>query len=891
VWHRDRVLPLIGRDAERDALVAAFGRCRTQASQVVVVDGVPGSGSRGLVDALRRELTSRRLAHTWCATRAGPVGHLPYAALVPLLQPTDVTLDDLLRDLSHVPAPARAAVAGERLARAWAASATRQPLVLVAHDVHLLDPSTRGALVAALAALPRTHVLAVVTTEPDGQADALAALGVRLTLGPLAPSDARALAEQTLAGRPPGGWDPATVVQVARGLPGVIVGLARADDPGHPLGEWLDEQPGTAALLQALAWADGWLPGDEVAALAGTPAQALVRLDDAGALAWPPDRRGPVPAHAVWLVPVRVPPAPARAMARALAVALSQAGAPPAVLAGVREQAGERTAASAAWLLAADEAAAAMAPELEAEHLVAASACADGPTRARLLPRTAERLVSTGAAARAEALLDEGLAQLPRGAHASRARLLVLRYRARYHQGDLTGADADLDEALRLANGADDPAVAGEAAVLEALRVATRDAVRARRYADQAVALTTVATGRPSAAALGALAIAAGTQGDLAAALPTFDEALAEAERSHDPAAAGRIAANRIFVLWRAGEVPALARAVDDELDRLQRLGLVRSAGGHLLVARGVALQTLGEWDELVRHLDAQLAQAHLLSDDVACLLMLLQVELAAARGDRDAARAALGALEGRPALASPEVAYEHVAVRLGLVEVDPTAATARAAMTDARRLLPSLDGDAFAQARVRLALLRAAGALASSGRPEPALDAAAALPPASAVGHEMQALLAEQRAWAQGGADAWAQAAHAWEKLPNPYRAAWCRLHAAEHLPDAQADPLLDLAAAVAARLGARPLLEQVGRAQRARGRRSPRSEGPLTARETDVLRQVALGRTNREVARALGMSDRTVAVHLTRIFAKLQAGTRGEVVHVARQTGLLDD
>ena len=65
---------------------------------------------------------------------------------------------------------------------------------------------------------------------------------------------------------------------------------------------------------------------------------------------------------------------------------------------------------------------------------------------------------------------------------------------------------------------------------------------------------------------------------------------------------------------------------------------------------------------------------------------------------------------------------------------------------------------------------------------------------------------------------------------------------------------------------------------------------EGELTARERDVTAQVALGRTNREIARALGMSERTVAVHLTRIFAKLGAGTRGEVTHIARRRGLID-
>ena len=48
------------------------------------------------------------------------------------------------------------------------------------------------------------------------------------------------------------------------------------------------------------------------------------------------------------------------------------------------------------------------------------------------------------------------------------------------------------------------------------------------------------------------------------------------------------------------------------------------------------------------------------------------------------------------------------------------------------------------------------------------------------------------------------------------------------------------------------------------------------LTARELEVLRLVAAGKTNREIASALVISERTVARHLQNIFAKLRVSSR---------------
>jgi DNA-binding NarL/FixJ family response regulator len=50
----------------------------------------------------------------------------------------------------------------------------------------------------------------------------------------------------------------------------------------------------------------------------------------------------------------------------------------------------------------------------------------------------------------------------------------------------------------------------------------------------------------------------------------------------------------------------------------------------------------------------------------------------------------------------------------------------------------------------------------------------------------------------------------------------------------------------------------------------------GGLTAREVEVLRLVAAGRTNPEIARLLTVSEKTVARHLSNIFTKLDVTSR---------------
>ncbi len=62
-----------------------------------------------------------------------------------------------------------------------------------------------------------------------------------------------------------------------------------------------------------------------------------------------------------------------------------------------------------------------------------------------------------------------------------------------------------------------------------------------------------------------------------------------------------------------------------------------------------------------------------------------------------------------------------------------------------------------------------------------------------------------------------------------------------------------------------------------------------PLTERELEVLRLLALGNSNRAIADRLVITERTVKFHVSSILAKLDADNRTEAVAIARQRGLL--
>lgn len=61
------------------------------------------------------------------------------------------------------------------------------------------------------------------------------------------------------------------------------------------------------------------------------------------------------------------------------------------------------------------------------------------------------------------------------------------------------------------------------------------------------------------------------------------------------------------------------------------------------------------------------------------------------------------------------------------------------------------------------------------------------------------------------------------------------------------------------------------------------------LTPRETDVLRHLAVGRSNRDIAAALGISEETVKTHVAHLFGKLQVENRAQAAVQALKRGLV--
>jgi DNA-binding NarL/FixJ family response regulator len=151
----------------------------------------------------------------------------------------------------------------------------------------------------------------------------------------------------------------------------------------------------------------------------------------------------------------------------------------------------------------------------------------------------------------------------------------------------------------------------------------------------------------------------------------------------------------------------------------------------------------------------------------------------------------------------------------------------------------------------------------------------------------------------------AWTLAVTAWESVDEPYLVAYCLWREAEARLAARGDR--DLASqsvrralAIATRLGAEPLARELhALATRARlplesvERVEPTQDDAtrlgLTPREREVLALVALGRTNRQIAEELFITENTAGVHVSNILGKLDVTGRGEAAAIAYRLGLV--
>jgi DNA-binding CsgD family transcriptional regulator len=132
--------------------------------------------------------------------------------------------------------------------------------------------------------------------------------------------------------------------------------------------------------------------------------------------------------------------------------------------------------------------------------------------------------------------------------------------------------------------------------------------------------------------------------------------------------------------------------------------------------------------------------------------------------------------------------------------------------------------------------------------------------------------------------------AGSAWRRLDAPYEVARVQVLiglACSALGDPETCAMeLDGARKVFEQLGARPDIERLNVLLKRTYGRAP---GGLTVREVEVLRLVASGKTNRAIARELGLSEKTVARHVHNSLTKIGAPSRAAATAYAYENGLI--
>jgi ATP/maltotriose-dependent transcriptional regulator MalT len=527
------------------------------------------------------------------------------------------------------------------------------------------------------------------------------------------------------------------------------------------------------------------------------------------------------------------------------------------------------------------------------------------------------------------------------------ALLLETRGHLKYQLGREDYA-ADLREAARLVPA--DPPTPARARVLELLahdihhRPGGWDNTEFRAHAEEAVDVARQA-GDPAteAAALITLACAEPLTGNMERARALLAEARTVATRANAYQPLLRAAITESDMLEGLGQHELAATVARAGIADARDYGLARTSGAVLAINLAEPLVSLGRWDEAdevieraLQLLPPRLSRSSLwrLSGDLALArgdlaaaaeyvasirsaldrarykdenqlpLTRLETELRLAQGRPAEALAVIGdALDRFDLLRSPRYGWPLLTAA--------ARACAPAATAGDRALLTRA-------AELRERLRTAAGKLAAEGLAQQAhqrtfaaemlsADAAAAGtgPGSTAPGSTGPG----NAAGSSGIRAAWDDAAQAWEAVGQPYPLAAALLRmagAALSAGDRDAGGMgLRRAAALAQDLGARPLSGDIALvARRARISLSggdepatagatapPQVPGPalgLTAREYDVLRLIAAGHSNREIASELFISVKTASVHVSNILGKLGVASRGEAAATAHRLRL---
>lgn len=408
---------------------------------------------------------------------------------------------------------------------------------------------------------------------------------------------------------------------------------------------------------------------------------------------------------------------------------------------------------------------------------------------------------------------------------------------------------------------------------------------------------------------------------------PVRERALQENEaalrQAADRARAAAEPSIELRALWNLGtarheadDLPGAVAVYREVEERARQTGLAASI--YAMEARLARVEVsfrLGAWDEALRVASApglRLARRDAVSLEAAALRVLVEREPQAFPAHDARVRALAG---DDPTAVAP---WADLSLRVHGAVAAGWCGRAEEALAHADAVVARLasEDDPLHLLTVRLAA-HALTALAAQG---PAADAARALafldraersvaaaPPkrGQAVGREAHAWLGRARLLharvARGGRPDGADVA-GWQEVlglvaGQPYEEATAAFRLAESLLAAgrrdDAARHARTALGTASALGARPLHDAlVALGRRARldlGGGVPAADGPLTAREAQVLRLVAEGLTNRAIGERLFISEKTASVHVSNILGKLGASGRAEAVAIAGRRGLL--
>ncbi|MGW8974591.1 helix-turn-helix transcriptional regulator [Streptomyces platensis] len=426
------------------------------------------------------------------------------------------------------------------------------------------------------------------------------------------------------------------------------------------------------------------------------------------------------------------------------------------------------------------------------------------------------------------------------------------------------------------------------------------------------------------------------------------DEGIAEfrtsLERAVDRgyfAVIGRGQVNLASALEGVGRSREAVEVTDQGVELTTRYGL-KDSTSWVLGNRAESLQSLGRWEEAGR----AAADARRLAQNPRAIALAAsrRTDLALDEGDLAEAERQLAVAQEYYGTHDPQPQHALVMARHAL-----RLAARQGRLLDARSILQQTLDAGFPPGTHRYTwpLLWAATTAEADARGLPAAepgrpailarirDAAKRLPQLcpvwSAYGRAVDAEL--RRAEGRETPDAWAGAVAAFESLERPhelaracYRWAESLLHGSERAtaglhgrtPREAAVLLLTQAHTAAVTMGARPLADELELlAQRARvplpglipdstagtsansthaTAEAPAVAAPaeslgLTPREREVLRLVADGRSNRQIADALFISPKTASVHVSNILAKLGVSGRGEAGAVAHRLRLFGE